>query len=58
MNYLLKLSIINCFRKAGISDSSQQLVQCDTDDPFKDLEVELYHLKELDPATVQDDLSA
>ena len=28
-------TIINCFRKAGISDSSQQLEQCDVDDRFK-----------------------
>lgn len=27
-------TIINCFRKARISDSRQQLVQCDVDDPF------------------------
>ena len=35
------LGIINCFRKAGISDSSQQLGQCDVDDTFKDVRVEL-----------------
>ena len=52
-------AIRNCFRKAGISDSSQQqLAQCDADNPFKDLEVELDHLKEADPTAVQDDSSA
>ena len=48
-------TIVNCFRKVGISDSSLQLAQCDADDPFKDLEIELYHLKEFDPTAVQDD---
>ena len=32
-------TITNCFRKAGISDSSQQLAQCEADDPFNDLKI-------------------
>ena len=42
-------TIVNCFRKAGISSSSQELAQTDGDDPFKELSEELSHLREINP---------
>lgn len=50
-------TIINCLRRAGISDSSQQLAQCDADGSFKRQELELHHLEDLEATAIQDDLN-
>ena len=42
-------TIVNCFRKVGISSSSQELAQTDGDDPFKELSEELSRLREINP---------
>ena len=40
------LVIVNCFPKAGTSDSSQQVALTDEDDPFKELIKEIDELQE------------
>ena len=42
-------TIVNCFRKAGISSSSQELAQTDGDDTFKELNEELSRLRKINP---------
>ena len=51
-------TIVNCFRKANISSSNQRVAETDADDPFKSLLAELERLREVDPNSVQEDLSA
>ena len=46
-------TVVNCFKKAGISDSNQQMAEAD-DDPFKSLAEELDCLREVDPSAVQE----
>ena len=53
-----KQTIINCFKKSGISSTGQQDAIADSDDPFKDLQESLDGLIEADPSLVPNDLSA
>ena len=53
-----KETIINCFKKAGISDSSKQLAVTDVDDHFKALTEDLSHLQEIYQNAAQQELSA
>ncbi|XP_057310264.1 tigger transposable element-derived protein 4-like [Hydractinia symbiolongicarpus] len=53
-----KQTIINCFKKSGISSTGQQDAIADSDDPFKDLQESLDDLREADPSLVPNDLSA
>ena len=57
-NAVSKETVVNCFKKAGISDSNQQMAESDDDDPFKSLTEELDRLREVDPSAVQEELSA
>ena len=43
------VSIVNCFRKMGISSSSLDLAQTAGNDPFKELNEELPRLREINP---------
>ena len=42
-------TIKNCFRRAGISQQSQETAENDNDDPFKGLDEELDALREREP---------
>ena len=50
--------IVNCFSKAGISDSNQQVALIDEDDPFEGLIEELEKLREAHPDAVPENVSA
>ena len=51
-------AIVNCFSKAGISNSSQQVALTDKDDPLKVLIEELDELQEAHPDAVPENVSA
>jgi len=53
-----KETIINCFRKAGITPTVQQAAIADSDDPFKDLEESLNELRQVDSSMVPDNATA
>ena len=53
-----KETIINCFRKAGITPAVQQAAISDSDDPFKDLQESLNDLRKADSSMVLDDVTA
>ena len=53
-----KETIINCFRKAGITPTVQQAAIADSDDPFKDLQESLNDLRKADLSMVPDDVTA
>ena len=50
--------IVNCFSKAGISESSQQVALTDEDNSFKELIEELIELPETHPNAVPENVSA
>ncbi|XP_065642520.1 tigger transposable element-derived protein 6-like [Hydra vulgaris] len=58
MNAVSKETVINCFKKAGISKTNKSIEKADDDHSFKFLTEELNCLRELDPRAVQEDLSA
>ena len=51
-DYVSNETIINCFKKSGISTDAQEAAQNDDDDPFKDLASELLELKGSHPELV------
>ena len=53
-----KETIINCFRKTGITPAIQQAVISDSYDPFKDLQERLNDLRKADSSMVPDDVTA
>ena len=53
-----KETIINCFRKAGITPAVQQAAISDSDDPFKDLQESLSDLRKADSSMVPDDVTS
>ena len=53
-----KETIINCFRKAGITPAVQQAAISDSDNPFKDLQESLNDLRKTDSSMVLDDVTA
>ena len=53
-----KETIINCFRKAGITPAVQQSAIADSEDPFKDLQESLNDLQKADSSMVPDDVTA
>ena len=53
-----KETIINCFRKAGITPFVQQAAIADSDDPFKDLQESLNDLRKSDSPMVPDGVTA
>ncbi|XP_065672149.1 tigger transposable element-derived protein 4-like [Hydra vulgaris] len=57
-NAVSKETVINCFKKAGISKTNKSIEKADDDHSFKFLTEELNRLRELDPRAVQEDLSA
>ncbi|XP_065667946.1 tigger transposable element-derived protein 4-like [Hydra vulgaris] len=57
-NAVSKKTVINCFKKAGISKTNKSIEEADDDHSFNFLTEELNRLRELDPRAVQEDLSA
>ncbi|XP_065652997.1 tigger transposable element-derived protein 4-like [Hydra vulgaris] len=57
-NAVSKETVINCFKKAGISKTNKSIEEADDDHFIKFLTEELNRLPELDPRAVQEDLSA
>ena len=53
-----KETIINCFKKAGITLAVQQAAIADSDDPFKDLQESLNDLRKADSSMVPADVTA
>ena len=53
-----KETIINCFRKAGMTPPAQQAAIADSDIPFKDLQERLNDLRKGDSSMVPDDVTA
>ena len=53
-----KETIINCFRKAGITPAVQQAVIADSKNLFKDLQESLNDLRKADSSMVPDDVTA
>ena len=53
-----KETIINCFRKAGITPAVQQVAIADSNDPLKDLQESLNDLRKADSLMVPDDVTA
>ena len=51
-NAVSKETIVNCFKKSGISKSNEQMAEADDDDPFKSLTEDLDRLRGLDPSAV------
>ena len=51
-------TIVNCFRKAGISPANQEAAIAEEDDPFKDLQDEIDVLRNVQPDLVPEDVNA
>ena len=51
-------TIVNCFRKAGISPANQEAAIAEEDDPFKDLQDETDVLRNVQPDLVPEDVNA
>ena len=56
-SYCVFVHDVNCFSKAGISDSNQQVALTDEDDPFEGLIEELEKLREAHPDAVPENAS-
>ena len=50
--------VVNCFRKAKISEKAQANALNDEDDPFKELSDDLKELREKDPSLVPENMTA
>ena len=48
-------TIVNCFRKSGISTESQETVIVEDDDPFRELQDEIDDLRSVQPNLVEED---
>lgn len=57
-NAVSKQTIVNCFKKAGISDENQVRCLSDEDDPFKNLDDELEVLRSKDPDLITQDVTS
>ena len=56
-NKVYETTIKNCFRRAGISQQSQESAANDSDDPFRDLDEELDALRERAPDVISPEVS-
>ena len=50
-------TIVNCFRKAGITSEAQNATVTDADDPFSDLKESLQQLHDIDPDMVPESVT-
>ena len=51
-------TIVNCFRKSGISTESQEIAIAEDDDPFRELQDETDDLRPVQPDLIEEDLDA
>ena len=51
-------TIVNCFRKAGISSESQEAAIAEDDDPFKELQDEIDYLLSIEPDHFAENIDA
>ena len=57
MRYQRK-TIVNCFRKSGISTHSQETAIVEDDDPFWELQDEIDELRSVEPNLIEEDFDA
>ena len=48
-------TIVNCFRKSGISTESQEIAITEDDDPFRELQDEIDKLRSVQPNLIEED---
>ena len=48
-------TIVNCFRKSGISTESQETAITEDDDPFRELQDEIDNLRSVQPNLIEED---
>ena len=51
-------TIVNCFRKSGISTESQETTIAEDDDPFRELQDEIDDLRSVQPNLIEEDFDA
>ena len=51
-------TIVNCFRKSGISTESQETVIAEDDDPFRELQDEIDDLRSVQPNLIEEEFDA
>ena len=57
-NALITETIVNCFRKAGISAENQDAAIAEEDDPFKGFQDEIDALRTVQPDLIPEDINA
>ena len=57
-NEVSQATIVNCFKKAKISDKDQAIAVNDEDDPFKEINEDLQELREKDSRLVPESMAA
>ena len=55
---LLTQTIVNCFQKSGIFTESQEATIAEDDDPFRELQDEIDHLRSAQPNLIEEDCDA
>ena len=51
-------TIVNCFRKSGISTENQETAIAEDDDPFRELQDEIDDLRSVQPNLIEEDFDA
>ena len=57
-NEVNQTTIVNCFKKAKISEKDQTIAINDEDDPFKEINENLKELREKEPSLVPENMAA
>ena len=57
-NEASQTTIVNCFKKAKISEKDQTIAINDEDDPFKEINENLKELREKEPSLVPENMTA
>ena len=57
-NEVSQATIVNCFKKAKISDKDQTIAINDEDDPFKEINEDLQELREKDSSLMSESMTA
>ena len=56
-NEVSQTTIVNCFKKAKISEKDQTIAVNDEDDPFKEINKNLKELREKEPSLVPENMT-